>query len=112
MKKNYRIEHCPICDVHLNNKNPRVIKDEAFKRLVKSLRESPDLFEARPLLCSDRTGKLLILGGNMRYLAAKELNYTEVPVIIMHGLSEEQEKPIIIRDNGGFGEWDFSGTGQ
>jgi 16S rRNA G966 N2-methylase RsmD len=104
----YKTEYLPINKVHLNEKNPRLIKDEAFRRLVKSLEESPDLFRARPLLCSDRTGRLVILGGNMRYLAAKELKYTEVPVIIMKGLTEDQEKAIIIRDNGTFGEWDFS----
>jgi hypothetical protein len=108
MKETYKIEYLPVGAVQLNVDNPRVIKDEAFKRLVKSLQESSALFKARPLLCSDRTGKLVILGGNMRYLAAKELKYTEVPVIIMKGLTEEQEKAIIIRDNGTFGEWDFS----
>jgi DNA modification methylase len=109
MKKDtYKIEYFSMGNVHLNEKNPRLIKDDAFKRLVKSLRESPELFRARPLLCSDRTGKLVILGGNMRYHAAKELKYTQVPVIIMTGLSEKQEKAITIRDNGTFGEWDFS----
>lgn len=108
MKDTYKIEYLPVGAVHLNEKNPRLIKDEAFKRLVKSLQETPDLFRARPLLCSDRTGRLVILGGNMRYLAAKQLKYTEVPVIIMKGLAEDQEKAIIIRDNGAFGEWDFS----
>jgi DNA modification methylase len=109
MKKDtYKIEFFPVDMVHLNDRNPRLIKDEAFKRLVKSLRESPELFRARPLICSDRTGSLIILGGNMRYLAAKELRYTEVPVIVMKGLTEDQEKAIIIRDNGTFGEWDFS----
>jgi DNA modification methylase len=107
-KDNYKIEYLPVDTVHLNEKNPRLIKDEAFKRLVKSLQESPALFRARPLLCSDRTGRLVILGGNMRYLAAKELKYTEVPVIILNGLTEDQENAIIIRDNGTFGEWDFS----
>ena len=107
-KNTYRIEYFPIDEVHLNRGNPRLIKDEAFKRLVQSLRESPELFRARPLICSDHTGSLIILGGNMRYLAAKELHYTEVPVIVMKGLTEDQEKTIIIRDNGTFGEWDFS----
>jgi DNA modification methylase len=108
MKETYKIEYLPVGAVQLNGDNPRVIKDEAFNRLVKSLQESPELFRARPLLCSDRTGKLIILGGNMRYLAAKQLKYTEVPVIILQGLTEAQEKSIIIRDNGAFGEWDFS----
>lgn len=108
MKEIYKIEYFPINHVRLNEGNPRTIKGEAFTRLIKSLRESPDLFRARPLICSDRTGSLIILGGNMRYLAAKELHYPEVPVIVMKGLNEDQEKAIIIRDNGTFGEWDFS----
>jgi DNA modification methylase len=108
MKETYKIEYFPTNDVYLNEKNPRLIKDEAFQRLVKSLLENPELFRARPLLCSDRTGRLVILGGNMRYLAAKELKYNEVPVIIMRGLTDDQEKAIAIKDNGTFGEWDFS----
>ena len=108
MKDTYEIKYLPISKVHVNEKNPRLIKDEAFKRLVKSLRESPELFRARPLLCSDRTGRLVIIGGNARFRAAKELKYTEVPVIIMKGLSEAQEQAIIVRDNGSFGQWDFS----
>ena len=51
MKETYKIEYLPVGTVHLNEKNPRIIKDEAFKRLVKSLQETPDLFRARPLLC-------------------------------------------------------------
>ena len=107
-KKPYKIVYFPINKVHLNAKNPRRIKGESFKRLVKSIREDPELFRARPLLCSNRTGKLVILAGNMRYRAAKDLKYAEVPVIIMEGLTEDQEKALIIKDNGTFGEWDFS----
>jgi len=103
----YKIEYLPINQVKLNDKNPRFIKDGEFKKLVKSLRECPQLFDARPLLCSDRTGELIILGGNMRYRAALELRWDKVPVIIMAGLTEAQEKEIIIKDNGAFGEWDM-----
>ncbi|HOQ43005.1 MAG TPA: DNA methyltransferase [Smithellaceae bacterium] len=112
MKGMYKIEFLPINNVNLNENNPRLIKDEAFKRLVKSLKESPALFRARPLLCSDRTGRLVILGGNMRYLAAKKLEYTKVPVIVLTGLTEYQEKTITIKDNGSFGKWDFSVLGN
>jgi hypothetical protein len=108
MKEPYKIGYVSINEVHVNEKNPRLIKDEAFKRLKKSLKKSPKLFRARPLLCSDRTGTLVIMGGNMRYQAAKALKYTKVPVIIMHGLTEDEEKEIAIKDNGTFGEWDFS----
>ncbi len=102
-----KTELISIRKVKPNPENPRTIKDAAFKRLVKSLEDCPDLFNARPLLCSDRTGELVVLGGNMRLRAAKELKYKEVPVIIMKGLTEEQEREIAIKDNGAFGEWDY-----
>ena len=107
MKEKYKIETIPINYVKLNEKNPRFIQDAEFKKLVKSLRDCPQLFNARPLLCSDRTGELIILGGNMRYRAAMELGWKTVPVIVMNGLTEAQEKEIIIKDNGAFGEWDL-----
>ena len=110
MKNNpfaFRIELMPIEAVNLNPCNPRTIKDEAFKRLVKSLADCPALFDARPCICSDRTGELVILGGNMRLRAAQELKYKKVPVIVMSGLTSEQEREIAIKDNGDFGEWDF-----
>ena len=107
MQSKFKIEYLPVKKVKLNPGNPRFIKDEAFKRLVKSLKDCPSLFDARPCVCSDRTGELIVLGGNMRYRAAMELGYKEVPVIIMSGLSEDQEREIAIKDNGDFGEWDF-----
>ena len=104
----YKIEYMPIEKLQVNPENPRLIKDKAFKSLVKSLKDCPKLFDARPCLCSDRTGKLIILGGNMRFLAAKELKYKEVPVIVMSGLSEIQEREILLKDNGTtWGEWDY-----
>ena len=103
----YKIQHLPLAQLHLNPKNPRLIKDAAFRNLVKSLSDCPTLFDARPCICSDRTGQNIILGGNMRYLAAKELKYKTVPAIIMTGLTEAQEREITIKDNGDFGEWDF-----
>jgi DNA modification methylase len=104
----YKIEYMPIEKLQVNPENPRLIKDKAFKSLVKSLKDCPSLFDARPCLCSDRTGELIILAGNMRYLAAKELKYKEVPVIVMSGLSEIQEREILLKDNGmTWGEWDM-----
>jgi hypothetical protein len=102
-----KIEHIAIGKVKLNPDNPRQISNKDFKSLVKSLHDCSAMFEARPLLCSNRTGKLIILGGNMRLLAAQKLNYKEVPVIILPGLTEAQEKEITIKDNGAWGQWDF-----
>ena len=101
------IDHLPIGKVKLNPDNPRQISNKDFQSLIKSLQDCPEMFEARPLLCSDRTGKLIVMGGNMRLRAAQKLGYTEVPVIILPGLTEAQEKEITIKDNGAWGEWDW-----
>ena len=87
--------------------NPRTISENKMAMLVESLKNNPDYFEARPIICSDRTGKLVILAGNQRAKAAYIAGIEEVPVIVLHGLSEEQEKEIIIRDNVELGEWDM-----
>ena len=105
---NFKIEYLTPDKLKVNPSNPRLIKDTAFKSLVKSLEECPTLFDARPCICSNRTGELVILAGNMRFLAAKELKYKKIPVIVMHGLTEAQEKEILIKDNGTtWGEWNF-----
>lgn len=104
----HEIIYLPIGKLKPNPDNPRLIRDANFKRLVKSLKDCPQLFDARPCICSDRTGDLIVLGGNMRLMAAKELKYSEVPVIVMSGLTPDQEREIVIKDNGeNFGEWDF-----
>ena len=104
----HEIIYLPIGKLKPNPDNPRLIRDANFKRLVKSLKDCPQLFDARPCICSDRTGDLIVLGGNMRLMAAKELKYKEVPVIIMSGLTPDQEREIVVKDNGeNFGEWDF-----
>ena len=106
-KPRYDIQYLPIKDLVVNPENPRLIRDDSFKCLVKSLQDCPALFDARPCICSDRTSKNIIMGGNQRYLAAKELKYKEVPAIIMSGLTLKQEQEIAIKDNGDFGEWDM-----
>ena len=100
-------QHYPVHQLHLNPDNPRFIRDERYKQLVTSLADNPQLLEARPILCSDRTGKLIVLGGNMRLRAAKELKLSTVPVVVMSGLTYDQEREIVIKDNASFGTWDF-----
>jgi len=105
---NIKIIQMPIDQLKVNPDNPRMIRDKGFKRLVESLTGCPELFQVRPCICSNRTGENIILGGNMRFEAAKKIGYTEVPCIIMDNLTEEQEREITIKDNGTeFGEWDF-----
>ena len=104
----HKIQSVPITELKENPDNPRLIKDAAFKKLVKSLKDCPELFDARPCLVSNRTGENIILGGNMRFKSAQELKWKEVPVIIMEGLTEAQEREIAIKDNAtAFGEFDW-----
>jgi hypothetical protein len=96
-----------VGELKLLDNNPRTIKDKDFQVLCDSLRANPELFEARACLVSDRTGELVIIGGNMRYRAAVEIGKKKIPVIIMSGLTEEKEREIIIRDNVQNGEWNW-----
>ena len=97
-----------INEVKPNPKNPRIIKDEKFKKLVKSIQEFPDMLNKRPLITfTDKDGKYVVLGGNMRLKALKELNYKEVPIILADEWTEEQKAEFLIKDNVGFGEWDW-----
>jgi len=97
-----------ISEVKPNLKNPRIIKDDKFKKLVKSIQEFPDMLNKRPLIVfTDTDGKYVVLGGNMRLKALKELNYKEVPIILADEWTEEQKAEFLIKDNVGFGEWDW-----
>lgn len=97
-----------ISEVKPNPKNPRLIKDDKFKKLVKSIQEFPDMLNKRPLIVfTDVDGKYVVLGGNMRLKALKELNYKEVPIILADEWTEEQKAEFLIKDNVGFGEWDW-----
>ena len=88
-------------------KNPRFIRDERFKKLVKSLEDNPEMLPARELLVYNYDGELIVIGGNMRLRAAKELGYKEIPCKILEGLTSEQIRAIVIKDNVSFGSDDF-----
>lgn len=89
-------------------KNPRIIKDEKFKKLVKSIEENPEMTSLREILVYPYNGKYVAIGGNMRLKAMKELGYKEAPCkIIPEEATIEQLKAYTIKDNSGFGEWDF-----
>ena len=100
-----------LSDLKANPKNPRITKDEKFKKLVKSLHEFPEMMAKRPMVCvTDVDGKLFPLGGNMRLKALQELKYKEIPdewVMLADEWTEEQRNEFIIKDNVGFGEWDW-----
>ena len=87
--------------------NPRRISKVDFDILKDSILENPQYFEARPLLLSDRTGKLICIGGNQRLKVARELEMKEVPCYIFHELSEQKEREILIRDNISNGSWNW-----
>lgn len=97
-----------IAEIKPNPRNPRVIKDEKFAKLVKSIKEFPQMLEKRPLVCfTDTDGKLVVLGGNMRLKAAKECGLKELPVLLADDWTEEQRAEFLIKDNVGFGEWNW-----
>jgi hypothetical protein len=97
-----------IAEIKSNPKNPRVIKDDKFAKLVKSIKDFPEMLQKRPLVCfTDTDGKLVVLGGNMRLKAAKECGLKELPVIIADDWTEEQRAQFLIKDNVGFGEWNW-----
>lgn len=87
--------------------NPRIMRDRQFTVLCNSIRDNPSFFEARPLVLSDRTGALIIIAGNQRYEAARELGLDKVPTFLLSGLTEAQEREITIRDNVVGAEWDM-----
>jgi hypothetical protein len=99
-----KIEKWKITDVKENPNNPRVIKDDKFKKLLKSIQDFPEMLELRPIVVNSDG---IVLGGNMRLKACKEAGLKEVPVIKAEDLTEDQQKEFIIKDNIGFGEWDW-----
>lgn len=102
------IKTVKITEVKPNPKNPRVIRDNKFQKLVKSIEEFPDMLNKRPLIVfTDVDGKYCVLGGNMRLKALNELKYKEVPVMLADEWTEEQKHEFLIKDNVGFGEWDW-----
>jgi ParB-like chromosome segregation protein Spo0J len=98
------IQKVKIQEVKLNPNNPRLIKDDKFKKLVKSIQELPEMLEIRPIVVNS---DMIVLGGNMRLKACKEAGLKEVPIIIADNLTEEQQREFLIKDNVSGGEWDF-----
>jgi DNA modification methylase len=99
------IQNVKISEVKANPNNPRLIKDDKFKKLVKSIQEFPQMLQLRPIVVND---DMIVLGGNMRLKACKEAGLKEVPIIKASDLTDEQQREFIIKDNVGFGEWDWN----
>ena len=94
-----------ISEVKANPNNPRIIKDDKFQKLVKSIKEFPEMLNIRPIVVN---ADMVVLGGNMRLKACKEAGLKEIPIIKASELTEQQQKEFIVKDNVGFGEWDWS----
>ena len=92
-----------ISDVKLNPNNPRLIKDDKFKKLVQSIKDFPEMLSIRPIVVNK---DMIILGGNMRFRACKEAGIKEIPVIVTD-LSEDKQREFLIKDNTSGGEWDW-----
>lgn len=98
------IKKVNINKVKANPNNPRLIKDDKFFKLVKSIQEFPQMLDIRPIVVND---DMIVLGGNMRLKACKEAGLKEVTIIMASDLTQDQQREFIIKDNVGFGEWDW-----
>jgi ParB-like chromosome segregation protein Spo0J len=96
-----------LSEIKRNPSNPRIIKDDKFKKLVNSIKEFPKMMSLRPMVID---GNNVVLGGNMRLKALEELKYKEIPdewVKRADELTEDEQRRFIIVDNVGFGEHDW-----
>ena len=99
MKKQFKISQ-----LKENINNPRLIKGDKFKKLVKSIKEFPEMLKLRPIVVDEN---MVVLGGNMRLKACKEAGLKEVWIEVAENLTDAQKKEFIIKDNVGFGEWEW-----
>jgi hypothetical protein len=96
-----------LSTIKVNPDNPRIIKDEKFRKLVNSIEEFPKMMKLRPIVVD---GNNMVLGGNMRLKALQELKYKEIPddwIKRADELTEDEKKRFIVADNVGFGEWEW-----
>ena len=99
-----KVQLLPISKLKPNPDNPRLIKDDKFKKLVASIQSLPAMLELRPIVVN---AELMVLGGNMRLKACQAAGLKEVPVVIADALTEAQQAEFVIKDNVSFGEWEW-----
>jgi ParB-like chromosome segregation protein Spo0J len=99
-----KTETVKISEVKSNPNNPRIIKDDKFKKLVESVKTFPEMLNIRPIVVNS---DMVVLGGNMRLRACKEAGLKEIPIIKADALTPEQQSEFIIKDNVSGGEWDW-----
>jgi hypothetical protein len=104
MTNKNEITEVKVGEIKANPNNPRIIKDDKFKKLVKSIQEFPEMLKLRPIVVND---DMVVLGGNMRLKACKEAGLKMIPIIKANQLTEQQQKEFIVKDNVGYGEWDW-----
>ena len=97
------MKQVPLKDIKPNPNNPRIIKDEKFAKLVQSLKDLPEMASVRPIVVNQ---DMIVLGGNMRLKAMKEAGWKQAPVEVVDW-DEDKQRQFIIKDNVGFGEWDW-----
>jgi hypothetical protein len=98
-----------INKVKSNPSNPRIIKNDKFMKLVKSIQDFPEMLKLRPIVVDE---DMVVLGGNMRLKASKQAGLKDIWIEVAEGLTEEQKKEFIVKDNVGFGEWDWAMLGN
>lgn len=98
------IQKVKITKIFSNPNNPRSIRKDKFEKLVKSIKEFPEMLQLRPIVVNS---DMHILGGNMRFKACEELGLKEVYIIKAENLTDKQVQQFVIKDNVGFGEWDW-----
>ena len=87
-----------------NPNNPRIIKNDKFKKLVNSIKEFPQMLEKRPIVVDE---DMMVLGGNMRLKASKDAGLKEVWIDIAEGWTKEQKDEFVVKDNVNFGDWEW-----
>jgi ParB-like chromosome segregation protein Spo0J len=97
-----------INTIKSNPQNPRTIKDDKFKKLVESLRTFPEMANVRPIVVNQ---DMVVLGGNMRLKAMKEAGWKDCPIEVVDW-PEDKQREFIIKDNVGFGDWDWDTLGN
>lgn len=98
------VKKVKLSEIKNNPNNPRILKDDKFAKLVKSIQEFPKMLEIRPIVVNS---DMIVLGGNMRLKACKEAGLKEVSIVLADDLTEDEQKQFIIKDNVGFGDWDW-----
>lgn len=104
----YKTEIVKIEQIKLNPNNPRKIKAEQFEKLKQSIIDFPKMLHLRTVVVDEN---FVVLGGNMRLLALQKLGFREITVTKAIGLTEEEKKEFIIKDNLSFGIWDYEMLG-